>query len=164
MTDTEAQQLYDACIEMANAMGIVFPEGDGLVPFEDPRLEAIEHATHELAHAILLDVPLLASASEQHSLYGNPRNSLSDRIGMNIPAHRDEANRNEALCFVVERAVFKHMGIECEDAALRDALWIQVSNDDEALDLFDSGELHEEAREAVRRIPLIYDTYKERVR
>lgn len=155
MTEEEARRLYDAAQDMAEAMGIDFPS-EVVVPFMDhPGLEAVEHACHELAHAVLLKIPIFADDDL----------SLSDRIAAAInKLSQYDAARNEALCFVVEREVLAELGIEFDAGDLLNALEIQVHNHEEVLDIFSSGEVHEEAREAVRRIPLIFRTYTERVR
>ncbi len=158
MTDDEVDLLVDATHLMASKMGIVFPNDAGLVDIEDERLDPVEHAVHELAHAITLGLPLFAPP------VWSANGSLTDRVGMAIKnLSSSEADWNEAMCFCVERVVLRELGIEVEDSALHHALWIQVNNNAVALDAFDSGEDHEETREAICRIPLIFNLYKERV-
>lgn len=150
MTDDEAERLFTAATKMADVMGIEFPD-DGVVPLEDPRLEAVEHVCHELAHALLLGIPVI----RKHTV-------LSDRIEVALRELDGEAAEcNEALCFVVERAVLPELGIEVEEAALYDALLVQVRSA-EAESLFTDSDVSEEAADAIRRIPMIFNTYLEK--
>jgi hypothetical protein len=142
---------YESAIEIAGIMGIDFPD-EVVLGFEEPEHDCIEHVCHELAHAILLGLPLFDG-------------KLSDAIAAELSHLRhpsDFADWNEAMCFVVERQVLKKLDIEVDDLTLRDALEMQVGLNLGAIEAFTSGEDHEETHEAILRIPRIFETYKER--
>lgn len=150
-------EMLTAARTIAARMDIAFPSDGGVTSFGNSALDEIEHVVHELAHAILLGLPLSGGVSTAVTVE-------IDSLGY------VGGNNNEALCFVVEREVLRELGYldvvkrETLDAVLEDALEMQIADCETSWDLFHSPESaeREDCADAIIRIPGIFQTYMEK--
>lgn len=128
MTEIKLQRLYTVAKGMDRAWGLHASESeaDDVVPCRDHRVSVVEHACHEMGHALLLGLL--------------PGPSLAYRIGLALsskPIRRSSyaqhrrvgwgANEtNEIQTFAITIAAMTLMGFECVVEVFAEACEVQV--------------------------------------